>query len=404
MQFFLIKRRNLIVLLFIIIFFIGGIYLGINHKTEIEKVTGISNKEKPAEINADFESFWKTWNLLNEKYPDINKISDQDKLYGAINGLVSSLDDPYSVFMKPEEKKAFEEDISGSFSGIGLEVGMRNKVLTVISPLKNTPAYLAGIKAGDKIIKIDNSLTADLNIEEAVKIMRGEIGTNVTLTIIRNGESKSKEIVVTRGVINVPTLDTELREDGIFIISLYNFSANSSALFKKALIEFSEAKTNKLVIDLRGNPGGYLDTAVNMASWFLPNGKTVLIEDYGNGKKQKIYRSLGYDVFSDQLKLIVLIDKGSASASEILAGALQDYKLAKIVGEQSYGKGSVQEVVNVTPDSLLKITIAKWLTPNGTSISEKGLTPDYEVELTEENIKEDKDPQMDKAVELLLQN
>lgn len=378
--------------------------MGINHKTEIEKVTGISNKEKPAEINADFESFWKTWNLLNEKYPDINKISDQDKLYGAINGLVSSLDDPYSVFMKPEEKKAFEEDISGSFSGIGLEVGMRNKVLTVISPLKNTPAYLAGIKAGDKIIKIDNSLTADLNIEEAVKIMRGEIGTNVTLTIIRNGESKSKEIVVTRGVINVPTLDTELREDGIFIISLYNFSANSSALFKKALIEFSEAKTNKLVIDLRGNPGGYLDTAVNMASWFLPNGKTVLIEDYGNGKKQKIYRSLGYDVFSDQLKLIVLIDKGSASASEILAGALQDYKLAKIVGEQSYGKGSVQEVVNVTPDSLLKITIAKWLTPNGTSISEKGLTPDYEVELTEENIKEDKDPQMDKAVELLLQN
>lgn len=398
------KKRNLFIFFLLIIFFLLGIFLGIQKKEVISKIVNISNKENPPEITADFNSFWKTWNVINEKYPSIDKISDQDKVYGAIKGLVDSLDDPYTTFLDPEEKKIFEEDISGSFVGLGMEVGVRDKVLTVISPLKNTPAYKMGIKAGDIILKINDQLTSNMTIDEAVTLMRGEKGTEVSITIYRKGEDASREIKIIRDTINVPVLDTFLREDRIFVIKLYSFSANSASLFKDALIEFSKAKTDKLLIDLRGNPGGYLDSAISISSWFLPSGKTVLIEDYGENSKQKIFRSKGYNVFNDKLKLVVLIDNGSASASEILAGALQDHKIAKIVGEKSYGKGSVQEVVDITPDSILKITIAKWLTPNGNSISEKGLTPDYEIALSEEEIKENKDPQMDKAVELLLAN
>ena len=395
------QKRNILVVLLVALFFVFGLYLGFNQRPEIEKVIGISNKNNPSDIKADFGPFWKTWNTLNEKYPDASKISDQQKVFGAISGLVNSLNDPYTTFFGPEEKKAFEEDIAGSFSGVGMEVGIKDKILTVISPLKDTPAYKAGMKAGDKILKIDQTMTSNISVEEAIKLMRGDKGTEVLLTVLREGEDKPREVKIIRDIINIPTLDTELRPDGIFVIKLYSFSASSAQLFKDALVKFENAKTDKLVLDLRGNPGGYLDAAVSMASWFLPSGKMVLIEDYGNNTKQKIYRSEGYNVFSKKLKFVILIDEGSASASEILAGAMQDNKIAKLVGEQSYGKGSVQEVVDITPDSILKVTIAKWLTPNGTSISEKGLTPDYKVSITADDIKNNKDPQLDKAVELL---
>jgi carboxyl-terminal processing protease len=240
-----------------------------------------------------------------------------------------------------------------------------------------------------------------LSIDKAISLIRGEIGTTVTLTIFRDGEKDSREIKIVRDIINTPTVETKLRPDGVFVITLYSFSANSADLFRNALKEFTAAKTDKLILDLRGNPGGYLDSAVSMASRFLPSGKPVVLEDYGNNKKQKTYRSEGYNVFDNKLKFVILIDKGSASASEILAGAMQDYGIAKLVGEQSYGKGSVQEVVNITPDTILKITIAKWLTPKGTSISLKGLTPDYKVDFTQKDVDAKKDPQMDKAVELL---
>jgi carboxyl-terminal processing protease len=400
-KFFKNKKIFLLILLILLMlsFFVFGIYLGINKKTEIEKVVNLSNKNTPENIGIDFEPFWKTWNILNEKYPSINDIEDQEKIYGAISGLVNSLNDPYTNFLKPEEKRIFEEDISGSFVGLGMEVGIRNKILTVISPLKDTPAYKAQIKAGDIILKINDTLTSDLTIDEAVTLMRGEKGTEVSLTILRSGKQKAEEIKITRDIINIPTLDTEITADNVFIIKLYSFSANSAQLFKNALLKFSEAKTDKLLLDLRGNPGGYLDSAVSMASWFLPSGKAVVIEDYGKNEKQKIYRSKGYNVFNDNLKFVILIDEGSASASEILAGAMQDHKKAKIVGAKSYGKGSIQEVVKITSDSILKITVAKWLTPNGNSISEKGLMPDYVVPSKEKE--EDKDLQMDKAVELL---
>jgi len=394
-------RRNSTVILFIVIFFIFGIYLGFHNQPEINKIIGISNKNNPEEVKADFEPFWKVWSTINEKYPQANKINDEQRVTGAISGLVESLDDPYSVYFNSNDTKSFEDEISGSFSGIGMEVGMKDKILTVIAPLKDTPAYKANIKPGDKVLKIDNTVTTDLSVEEAIKLIRGEKGTEVKLTILREEDKKPKEIKIIRDTINVPTLDTELVKDDIFVVKLYSFSANSANLFRDALKEFSLAKTNKLILDLRGNPGGYLEAAVDMASWFLPQGKTVLIEDYGNNTKPKIYRSKGYDVFNKNLKFVILIDGGSASASEILAGAMQDHKVAKIVGSQSFGKGSVQEVVDITKDTILKITVAKWLTPNEVSISQKGLTPDYKVEYTKKNYDTNKDPQMDKAVELL---
>lgn len=396
-------RYFVVTVLSVIIFFVFGFYIGNYNRPEIDKVVGISGKGSQVTTEADFSPFWKVWNTMNEKYPSASKISDQDRVYGAISGLVDSLNDPYSVFFTPEETKSFEDAIAGNFDGIGMEVGIKDKVLTVIAPLKDTPAYRADIKSGDKILKINNKVTSGLSIEEAIKLIRGPKGTTVALTIFREGISQPKEIKIVRDTISLPTLDTEIRKDGIFVIKLYSFSANSANLFRNAIKQFTESGKDKLLLDLRGNPGGYLDAAVDMASWFLKGGKVIVTEDYGNNRAPEIFRSKGYDIFNNKLKFVILIDGGSASASEILAGAMQDNGRAKLVGAQSFGKGSVQEVVDITSDTILKITVAKWLTPSGTSISEKGLTPDYSVEITQKDLDAKKDPQMDKAVELLLQ-
>ncbi len=396
-----LNTRRPYVIIIIAVFFFFGIYIGFHNGSTINKIVSVSNKETPDVVKADFSDFWKVWNLINEKYPDSALVSDEDRVNGAISGLVSSLNDPYSMFLAKDEAKSFEEDINGSFSGIGMEVGIKDKVLTVISPIKNTPAYNAGFKPGDKILKIDEVLTSELSIDEAIKLIRGEKNTTVALTIFRDGENEPKEIKVVRDIINIPTLDYELRTDSIFVVKLYTFSANSSELFGKAMQDFYKSKSDKLLLDLRGNPGGYLDSAVSISSWFLEQGKPVLIEDAGHDQKQKIYRSSGKNIFGNDLKFVILIDAGSASASEIVAGAMQDYGIAKLVGEKSYGKGSVQQVLNISTDSLLKVTIAKWLTPKGNSISEKGLLPDYVVEFTKKDIESKKDVQMEKAVELL---
>jgi len=397
-------RYYAITVVLVVLFFVVGIYVGDRNRPEIDKVIGISGKETPATITADFSPFWKVWNTINEESPSASLITNQNRVYGAISGLIGSLNDPYSVFFNPDQAKSFEAEINGNFDGIGLEVGMKDNVLTVIAPLKDTPAYRANIKSGDEILKIDTTLTTNLSVDQAVNMIRGTKGTTVTLTILHKGATTPTEIKIVRDTINIPTLDTQLRKDGIFVVTLYSFDADSANLFRNAMQQFVNSGSNKLLLDLRGNPGGYLDSAVDMASWFLPEGKTVVTEDYGDNKAPDVYRSKGYNIFSNKnLKFVILIDGGSASASEILAGAMQDNGIAKLVGSQSFGKGSVQEVTNVTPDTLLKITVAKWLTPDGTSISEKGLTPDYPVEITQKDLDAKIDPQMDKAVELLNQ-
>lgn len=396
------KKDGIFVLL-IVGFFVLGLCLGGVSAEKQEKLINLDNKTSEVTDRVDFAPFWKVWSAIDEKAPNAGEVNDQDRVYGAISGLMSSLDDPYSVFFSPDEASIFESQIAGNFSGVGMEVGIKDKVLTVIAPLKNTPAYNAGIKSGDKILKIDERITDEISIEEAIKLIRGEKGTTVAITVFRDGESKTREIKIIRDIIDIPTLETELHPDGVFIIRLYSFSSNSPALFRDAMKEFVDANTDKLVLDLRGNPGGYLDAAVDISSWFLSSGKTVVTEDYGDNRKPVIYRSRGYDLFTDQLKFAILIDGGSASASEIVAGAMQDYKRAFLVGAQSFGKGSVQETIKITPDTLLKITVAKWLTPNGNTIAQRGLTPDYKVEVTKKDLDAGRDPQLEKAVEILMQ-
>lgn len=379
-----------------------GVYMGYSHRPEIDKIVSVINKTPQVETTADFSSFWKVWNTLNEKSIYAKKVGDQDRVWGAISGLASSLGDPYTVFFPPKENKSFSEEILGSFEGIGAEIGIKDKILTVIAPLKNTPAWNSGIKAGDKIIKIDDIITNNMTTEKAIDLIRGPKGTTVTLTVLRGEEEKTREIVVTREKIQIPTIDTELREDGIFVIKFYSFSENSVSLFRDALVKFIDSKSSKLILDLRGNPGGYLDSAVNIGSWFIDEGKVILSEDSGDGSKIKIYRSHGPRLFNDKLSFVVLVDGGSASASEILAGALREHGIATLVGEKTFGKGSVQELVKITDDTSLKITVANWLTPNGVSISLNGLDPDIEILLTQKDYDAKKDPQMDKAVEILL--
>lgn len=383
-------------------FFILGVYFGFQNRPEVDKATSLFNKQSEVVTQTDFAPFWKVWNLVDEKYPHAEDVSDQDRVWAATKGLVKSLDDPYSVFFPPEEAKFFEENINGEFGGVGIEIGIKEGILTVIAPLKNTPADKAGVKSGDKIIKIDDTLASDISIDKAVSLIRGEKGTEVTLTMFREGEEEPLEFTIERGIIKIPTIETELRSDGIFVISLFNFSLNSPELFRNALQEFIDARTSKLLLDLRGNPGGFLEASIDIASWFLPSGKTVVIESSGVSGKEKIYRSKGYDIFKkDLLRFVILVDGGSASASEILAGALSEHGVATVVGTKTYGKGSVQELISVTSNTSLKITIAEWLTPNGISISEDGLTPDVVVEITAEDIKEERDPQLEKAIEIL---
>lgn len=380
--------------------FVAGIYLGYSNRPAIQKVTDLFNKEAMvAPVQIDFSPFWTAWNAVETKYAGRSSLDRQKMVWGALEGMVNALDDPYSVFFPPKETELFETSVKGQFSGIGIEIGMRDKAITVIAPLKDTPAFRAGLKAGDKILKINATSTQSMALDEAVFLIRGERGTPVILTIGREGEKEPREIKIIRDIIQIPILDAEKKENGIFVIKLYNFSENSPDAFRNALREMISSGSNKLILDLRGNAGGYLEASVDIASWFLPAGKVVAIEDFGNSD-QRNYRSRGYDIFKN-LPFVILVNEGSASAAEILAGALQDYKIATLIGEKTFGKGSVQELISVTDNTSLKLTIARWLTPNGRSISEKGLTPDIEVKMTDKDIEAGRDPQMQKAIEIL---
>ena len=381
--------------------------IGLETGKYLEQRAILSSAQELAQVSPvndiDMTAFWKTYNILNEKFVATasSTIPTNDKkILGAIEGLASSYDDPYTVFFPPKEAQMFEDEVRGDFGGVGMEIGIKDKMLVVIAPLKNTPAERAGLKAGDPILKIDKKYTDGMSVEDAVGLIRGPKGTQVSITTKQNGEPK--EIILTRDTINIPVIDTKLRDDGVFVISLYSFSANSAPLFRDALRQFIESGTDKLVLDLRNNPGGYLESAVEMASFFLPIGKAIVIEDTGTKTQQHPIRSKGYNVFTDKLKMVIIINEGSASASEILAGALHDHGIVKLVGEKSFGKGSVQELIDITSDTSLKVTIARWLTPKGASISQNGIVPDIKIALTKEDAKKKYDAQLEKAVQVLL--
>lgn len=359
----------------------------------------LKNAEKNKPEKVDFDIFWKAWQEVEKKYVDQKKLDPQAMVYGAIKGMVNSLGDPYSGFMDPEETKDFGEDITDSFEGIGAELGMKEGILTIIAPIEGTPADKAGLRAGDKIFKISGELTADITVDEAVNKIRGPKGTEVTLTIVRNGDSKTQDIVIVRDKIEIKSVIYEKKEDGIAYIRITKFSEDTSREFNREITKAIADGSRGLILDLRNDPGGYLNVSVEVASKFIPRGEVVVWEQDRDGNKNG-YKALGGDVLSE-MTTVVLINEGSASASEILAGALRDKKGVKLIGKQSFGKGSVQQLETLSDNSSLRITIAKWLTPNGDSIHEVGLKPDIEVEITEEDFNNQRDTQLEKAIEEL---
>ncbi len=383
-------------------FFAGFIYGSIDKLPR--PVQGIINQEfgKPKEF--DFGLFWEAWDNLHEKYVDKNKLAEDTLLYGAISGMIKGAGDPYTVFLPPQESKLFEQDVKGSFGGIGAEIGKRNGFIVVIAPLEDTPAKKAGLLAGDKILKIDGESTEDFSVEEAVKRIRGNVGVKVVLTILRGTDgAKAKDVTIIRDVIKIPITKLEFLEDEkIAHLAFYSFTSTAPFEFQQAAAKILASGTKGIILDLRNNPGGFLEVAVDIAGWFLQSGDLVAIEDFGgnSGEKRVEFRAGGLAALKNY-PTVILVNQGTASAGEILAGALRDNRKIELIGEKTFGKGSVQELIRFKDDSSLKVTVAKWLTPKGVSISEAGLEPDYKIAITEEDINEQKDPQLDKAVEIL---
>jgi len=398
--------------------FLSGAYLMPLGNKASAGISCVLNTQGEAVSDVDFAPFWRAWQVIDQKYiattgtstasstasSSPSEIDQNARVWGAISGMVDALGDPYTVFFPPTEKEIFDEDIKGSFGGVGIELGVRDGILTAISALEGTPAKRAGIQSGDKIIKVDGVSTEKMTSERAMTLIRGEVGTSVTLTLYREGVQKTFDIAIVRAIIEVPTLETKTLPGNIFVITLYNFTGKSDTLFKDAVKKFVASGSNKLIVDLRGNPGGYLDSAVEISSWFLPEGKVILREQVGPQKTERIHRTTHKGISMKGVRMAILIDEGSASASEIMAGALKEHGVAKLIGEKSFGKGSVQELVSITKETSLKVTIARWLTPLGNSLSHNGLSPDIEVVPSAEDLKTGRDVQMERAVSYVLNN
>jgi len=347
--------------------------------------------------NIDFSLFWDVWDLLKKDYVD-KPVNEEELLYGALEGMVASLKDPYSVFLRPVISKEFTDELSGEFQGIGAEIGMKNDRLTVISPLPNTPAEKSGLKAGDEIFAIDGEDTYGMYTDEAVSKIRGEKGTEVVLLISRADVDDLFEIKIIRDAIKFDSVRWEIRDDGVAYIRILHFNTDTKSKFAEAVKDIIKVNPSGIILDLRGNPGGFLDAAVEVASAWVEKGPVVV--EYYSDEKQSDHNAVGRARLKN-FKTVVLINGGSASGSEIVAGALQDYGKATLIGTTTFGKGSVQSLSEFNGGSSVKLTVAKWLTPNGNCISEKGIVPDIEIEFTAENVNNDIDPQMDEAIMII---
>jgi carboxyl-terminal processing protease len=390
-------KHILLTIALVTLSFAGGFYIrGGNTSSNLVSNTAEAQATDTSS-NIDMSLFWKVSKLLEEKHIKATSTTAEQKLYGAIEGLTASYGDPYTVFFPPTETQSFKTQVSGSFEGVGMEVGMRDGLITVIAPLKDSPAEKAGIKAGDKIVQINASSTESMSVDSAIKIIRGTKGTPVTIKVFRATTQKMQDITIIRDKIDLPIIKTKSTKDA-FVISLYSFTESSPEKFRQALLEFANSGKKNLVIDLRNNPGGYLEAAVYIGSFFVEKDKTIVSELFPRQGNLNTHVSKGFNTFPEDYKVVVLVNKGSASASEILAGALQDHNKAKIVGEKSFGKGSVQEYMDLDGGTSIKITVAKWLTPNGNSISEHGITPDVIVPFKENEKVKDADNQLDYAL------
>ncbi len=348
--------------------------------------------------DVDFNQFWKVWDQIKAKYVK-QPVSDKDLLTGAMQGLVASLNDPYSLFLPPQEATDFTKDLAGELEGIGAEIGVKNSQLMIISPIPETPAEKAGLQPGDKILLINKESTVGMDAGTAVKKIRGKAGTQVVLNIMRDSWSAPRDITITRQKIVVPSVVFTMKPGNIAYIQVLQFNDTTMGKFGQAIDQAKKNKAVGIVLDLRNNPGGYLDTAIEMASEWIPDGG-VIVSEKGLSALNNTHESIGRHRLVG-IKTVVLINKGSASASEIVAGALQDNKAATLVGEKSFGKGSVQDYENFPDGSALKLTVAEWFTPNGKNINKEGILPDVEVKEDFEKDKIGQDKPLDKALELL---
>ena len=365
----------------------------------------IINKEPPKNINVDFKLFWDTWELVSSQYIDKKAIDPNKLFYGSISGMVSAVGDPYTVFLPPQQQKSTTEELNGSFDGVGIELGFdKDKRLVVMAPLKGTPAEKSGIKPKDMIVKIGEKDTSGMTLPDAVNLIRGPKGTPVNLTIFREGDTDTKTFNLTRDTIIVKSVEvsykTTKNSKKAAVIKLSRFGERTNDEWTTAVDEIISANVDGLVLDVRNNPGGFLESAVFILSEFLDSGDTVLQEN-----SEGVRTPFKTERTGRLLKppLIVLINKGSASASEIVAGALQDRKRATLAGEKSFGKGTIQEAQQLPQQTGIHITVAKWLTPNGRWVNDTGgFDPDVKVEVSKDEANDvTKDPQMDKALELL---
>lgn len=343
----------------------------------------------------DYDSVDEVYNSLIQGY---DGQLDQGQLEDGLKaGLVAAAGDPYTEYFNQTAAKDFNEQLSGSFEGIGAELGKEDQAVVIISPISGFPAEKAGIRAGDIISKIDGESAYDITITDAVKKIRGQKGTKVKLEVVRDGEVKEFEI--TRDTINIPSVEYEINDDNVGVLTISRFGEDTVKLAKQAAQEFKDKNVKGVILDVRGDPGGLLDAAVGVSEIWLDNEATILEEKRG-GETIDTYRAKSKPILKD-VPTIVLVDGGSASASEIVAGALRDNGVAKLYGEKTYGKGSVQEVRNMSDGGLLKVTIARWFTPSGHNIDKEGLEPDKVVKYTEADRKAEKDPAMEAAVNQL---
>ena len=363
-------------------------------------VIGIG-QSKPPEIAEDveFKLFWQEWQMLKDKYYE-QPIQDKELFYGAMAGLAASVGDPYTQYFTPKNADEFQSVLKGSFSGIGAEIGIKDGHITIVAPLPDTPAEKAGILAGDYIVNINGTSTEGMGVDEAVSLIRGEEGTNVTLTIYRENDKKHKDpfdLTLTRAVIHVSSVRLSWK-DKIAIIQVTNFNDDTRDRFEQTVQDVLKKDPKGIILDLRNDPGGYLDVAVQMAGEWV--GDKVVVKERRQGKIVEQLNGTGKKRFAG-IPTIVLVNGGSASASEIVSGALQDYGVATMVGEKTFGKGSVQDYSTLPDGSAIKITIAEWLTPKDRTINKTGLDPDVVVARTPEDYEAQRDPQLDRALGIL---
>lgn len=375
-----------------------GFGIGINFSSIQNKIVEWrhqSNSELPQDLNyREVEAIYDT---LRSKYGG-GQLDATKLLEGAKKGLVAAAGDPYTLYLDEEAARQFQEDINGTFSGIGAEIAIKNEQLVVVAPVAGSPAKDAGLRAGDQIIKIDDESTEGMSVDAAVRKIRGDAGSQVRLSIVR-GSAQPEEIAITRAVISVPSVTSELKNGNVGVITLSRFDESTSAELGKAAASLKRQGATKFVLDMRDNPGGLLDSAVTIADEFLDSGK-VVVEERKDGKALSTERTTaGGELVG--MPVVVLINEGSASAAEIVAGALHDNKVATLVGAKTFGKGSVQEIIELNGKTSLKVTVALWYTPDGRNISKEGIEPDVKVELSRDDFNNSRDPQLAKALELL---